>query len=54
MPNYDYACAACKRKFAVALTLAEHDRKKPKCPRCGSAKVVQQYGVFFAKTSRKS
>ena len=54
MPTYDYACAACKKRFSATLTFAEHDRKRPKCPRCKSVRVVQQFGAVFTKTSRKS
>ena len=35
-------------------TVAEKDRKKVACPKCSSRKVSQQFGSFFAKTSRKS
>ncbi|HLE37618.1 MAG TPA: zinc ribbon domain-containing protein [Candidatus Acidoferrales bacterium] len=54
MPHYDYRCQECKKKFYVLLTVEEHDRRKPKCPHCGSTKVEQQWAAFFAVTGKKS
>lgn len=54
MPMYEYRCAACKRSFTVRHSIEEHDRKRPKCPKCGSRKVEQKFGSFFAKTAKKS
>jgi putative FmdB family regulatory protein len=54
MPTYEYACAECNKKFTVIMSFDEHDRKKPKCPRCKSGRVRQQLSGFFSKTSRKS
>lgn len=54
MPIYEYRCQKCQDKFTVTLSMAEHDQGKVECPRCHGKKVVQQYSVFFAKTSKKS
>ncbi len=54
MPTYEYRCEKCANEFSVTMTMAEHDRKKVKCPACKSSSVVQQYSTFYAKTSRKS
>ncbi len=54
MPVYDYQCGKCGRRFNVTMRISEHDRKKTRCPKCGSGKVVQQISGFFAKTSKKS
>jgi putative FmdB family regulatory protein len=54
MPTYEYRCAACGKKFSLILSIGEHDAKKPKCPKCRSTRVEQQFGHFFSKTSRKS
>jgi putative FmdB family regulatory protein len=54
MPSYDYVCKACKKAFTLTLTMAEHDKKRVACPACKSRKVEQQYGSFFAVTSKKS
>jgi hypothetical protein len=34
--------------------MAEHDRGEVECPRCHGRQVVQQYSIFYAKTSKKS
>ena len=55
MPTYDYHCEQCGRDFSVQMTIEEHSRKKErKCPKCGSRKIKQKFGRFFAKTTRKS
>jgi putative FmdB family regulatory protein len=54
MPTYEYRCQICQKDFAVVMTMTEHDHASIKCPHCKSPEVVQQYSVFFAKTSKKS
>jgi len=54
MPSYEYACKECKKAFTLTLTMAEHDKKRVACPKCKSRKVEQQFGSFFAVTSKKS
>ena len=54
MPLYEYRCRECKKSFSVRMRISEHERKRPKCPKCGSRKLDQRYGTFFAKTTKKS
>jgi putative FmdB family regulatory protein len=54
MPQYEYLCKSCEKKFSTILTLAQHDGSKVKCPKCGGTKVEQQWAAFFATTSKKS
>lgn len=55
MPDYDYQCMECRRKFTEQQTFEEHDRgKRVICPKCGSAKIERIMGAVFAKTSKKS
>jgi putative FmdB family regulatory protein len=54
MPQYEYLCEACNKKFSMILTIAEHEKGKAKCPKCGSTKVEQQWAAFYATTSKKS
>lgn len=54
MPQYEYLCLDCKKKFTVVLTLAEYEKGKVKCPKCDSPKVEQQWAAFYASTSKKS
>ena len=54
MPHYEYLCLACNKKFSQVLSLAEYEKAKVKCPKCGSAKVEQQWAAFYATTSKKS
>ena len=54
MPQYEFFCKACKKKFSVVLTLAEYEKNKVKCPHCESKSVEQAWAAFFAVTGKKS
>ena len=54
MPQYEYLCLACNKRFSLVLTLDEHEKGKVKCAKCGSTKVEQQWAAFYATTSKKS
>jgi len=54
MPNYEFQCQHCNKKYSVSLSLKEREEKKFKCPKCGSRKSQPVFGGFFAKTSKKS
>jgi len=54
MPQYQFLCSSCKTKFTKTLTLAEYDKNKVKCPKCGGTNVEQQWAAFFATTAKKS
>ncbi len=54
MPHYEFRCTAWEKEFPLALTVAEREKKKIKCPKCGSTKVEQEWAAFFAVTSKKS
>jgi putative FmdB family regulatory protein len=54
MPYYEYLCQGCNKKFSLTMTVAQHDKGRIKCPKCGGAKVEQQWAAFYATTSKKS
>jgi putative FmdB family regulatory protein len=54
MPTYEYRCAKCSRKFQLLMSIAEHGKRRPKCPKCGSARVTQLLSAFYAQTAKKS
>ena len=54
MPVYEYQCKECKKRFSLRMHIEEHEKKRPKCPHCGSRKLSRRYSSFFAKTARKS
>ena len=54
MPTYEYECLECKKKFVLILSISEHDKVKPSCPKCKGKKVKQSISAFTSKTSRKS
>jgi putative FmdB family regulatory protein len=54
VPQYEFTCHACHKTFSRILTLAEHDKEKIACPKCGSKNVEQRWAGFYAVTSKKS
>jgi putative FmdB family regulatory protein len=54
MPRYEFYCENCKRPFEIILSLAEYEKGKIKCPKCGGQQVHQEVAAFFAVTSKKS
>ncbi|WP_242345127.1 FmdB family zinc ribbon protein [Anaeromyxobacter terrae] len=41
MPIYEYACAACEKKFEE-LIVRKSDEAEVKCPACGGREVARQ------------
>jgi putative FmdB family regulatory protein len=54
VPEYEFFCNDCKKKFSKILTLAGHDKEKIACPRCGSKKVEQSWSAISAITAQTS
>ncbi|HEX9617355.1 MAG TPA: FmdB family zinc ribbon protein [Anaerolineales bacterium] len=51
MPNYDYRCLNCKRRFEVYLSYSEYGKQSLQCPHCGSDRVQRRIGrVRFARS----
>jgi putative FmdB family regulatory protein len=54
MSTYEYKCQACGHKFEKKLSMAEHDKLHPNCPKCKSKRIEHVLSMFSAKTSSKS
>ena len=54
MPRYEFLCEKCQKLFELTMMIAEHEKGKVRCPTCKSTRVVPQFGVFMAQTSKKS
>lgn len=54
MPCYEFYCEDCRKPFEIILTLAEYEKDKIECPKCGGKHVHQEAASFFAVTSKKS
>jgi len=54
MPHYEFFCRSCKTTFPKTLALADYEKTKVKCPRCGSQAVEQTWSSFSVITSKKS
>ena len=44
MPNYEYRCLDCKRRFEIFMTYAEYGTRPVACPHCGSSNVQRRIG----------
>jgi putative FmdB family regulatory protein len=54
MPTYQYRCEKCGKKFERSESITQHERSKPKCPKCDSKKLSYVPGNVFVVTSKKS
>lgn len=44
MPNYEFRCVACRRRFDVFLTYTDYGQKPVQCPHCHSTDVQRRIG----------
>jgi len=54
MPQYEFFCASCEKTFSTTLSLAEYEKGKMVCPKCGGRKLTQRVTMSYAATSKKS
>lgn len=51
MPNYEYRCLNCKRRFTVFMSYQEYGQKGVHCPHCQSEQVERRIGrIRFARS----
>jgi len=44
MPNYEYRCLDCHRRFEIYLSFSEYGQKPVTCPHCHSSNVQRKIG----------
>lgn len=54
MPNYEYFCLDCRRKFEIFMTYQEYGTKPVACTRCGSEHVQRKIGRIRVARSDES
>ena len=54
MPIYEFRCVKCRTRFTLSMSISDHGRRRPACPKCSGREVVAVLSPFFAKTVRKS
>jgi putative FmdB family regulatory protein len=54
MPIYEFRCAKCRTRFTLSMSISDHGRRRPVCPKCSGREVIAVLSPFFAKTVRKS
>lgn len=51
MPNYEYRCLSCRRRFEVFMSFKDYGTKEVICPHCQSANVQRRIGrIRFARS----
>lgn len=54
MPNYEYRCNDCRKRFVVFLAYSEYGSKPVTCTHCGSPNVVRRIGRIRIARSDES
>lgn len=54
MPNYEYRCLNCKRRFEVYLSYSEYGERSLQCPHCGSQEIKRRIGRIRIARSEES
>ncbi len=54
MPNYEYRCLNCKRRFEVYMSYSEYDKRSLLCPHCESEEVRRHIGRIRIARSEES
>jgi len=54
MPNYDFVCQKCQKKFVKFLTYSEYGNKPVDCPHCGSDEVTRRISRIRIARSENS
>lgn len=44
MPNYDYRCLDCKRRFEIFMAYSEYGNRQVACPHCHSQNIQRKIG----------
>jgi putative FmdB family regulatory protein len=44
MPNYEFRCLDCRKKFEIFMSYAEYGQKPVTCPHCQSSHVSRKIG----------
>ncbi len=54
MPTYEYECKKCGHDFKLDMALDQHEKRKPRCPKCKSPEVKHVMAPVFVTTPSKS
>ncbi len=54
MPNYEYRCLSCRRRFEVFLSYSEYGTRLIACPHCKSENVQRRIGRVRVARSDES
>ncbi len=53
MPNYEFQCQKCRKKYSLYLSVKDREERKYKCPKCGSKKSSARVRRLFRQNFQK-
>lgn len=54
MPSYEFRCQKCGKKATFVISYSDYEKKKYKCPKCGSKRLERLVSTVQVVTSKKS
>jgi putative FmdB family regulatory protein len=54
VPNYEYICQQCRKRFSIFISYKEYDSKKIHCPHCSSENVQRRINRIRVLRSNES
>ncbi len=54
MPNYEFRCLDCHKRFEIFLSYAEYGQKTVTCPHCHSSNVSRKIGRIWVAHSEEN
>ncbi|HEY5573337.1 MAG TPA: zinc ribbon domain-containing protein [Anaerolineales bacterium] len=54
MPNYEYRCLNCRRRFEVYMSYSEYGKRSLQCPHCQSEEIQRRIGRIRIAHSEES
>jgi putative FmdB family regulatory protein len=54
MPEYEYRCLDCHRRFEIFMSYTEYGQKQVSCPHCGSTNIQRKIGRIRVAHSSES
>lgn len=54
VPNYEYSCLQCRKRFSIFMSYQEYGSKRISCPHCSSGNVQRRIGRIRVLRSNES
>jgi putative FmdB family regulatory protein len=54
MPLYEFLCEKCRKPFELTMTISEHEKARPKCPKCKGTKSWRSSAASWRRRRRRA